>query len=478
MTGAPIDVEAATLRPQQSDYLSEFSNSMWMLEKDRHLRTTGTLCYLLDRVPDRSLVMDRLDRLSRTIPGFRHRLVPPLLHLATPRWVVDPDFDLSYHLRWIAAPEPKTVDTMMEYTRQSTLSGLDMERPPWTITVVEGLEGGRALVIYKFHHTIMDGAGIKQMWSILFDREREPADLGPMPPAPTARAMSRAVLARDELRRAASQIFGLTWGLGRATVLGAPYALRHPVGAIKAVVRNFAALGHIMKPRLHRFSPIMVERRGWWRFAKFDFDDFPAFHRVAKAAGCTINDAVMAGVGTGIALYHEAHGAPIKQIRTVLAINVRRPNDPPFGNHLSAGIIDMPVSTVVTPELMAEYHKIVLQNREDAIQPLANALGTLMGRFGPAVIRPITTHAEVLISTIPPIAGADIVYFCGAEVLELFGFGPTEGTALCVAMMPYRDRFPVCVNADAAAVPDMDLLLDSLKRGFGQVFKLNLAASA
>jgi diacylglycerol O-acyltransferase / wax synthase len=473
MTGAPVDVEAATLRPQQTRYLSEFSNSMWTMEKDRLLRTTATVIYLLDRAPDRSLVMDRLDRVSRIIPGFRHRLMPPPLRLATPCWVVDPDFDLSYHLRWIGAPQPKTLDTVIEYARQTAMSGLDLDRPPWTITTIEDLEGDRAAVVFEFHHTIMDGAGIKQMWSVLFDRERKPRDLGPMPPAPTGGALSRPALARDELQRVAGQIFGLTRDVGRAAVQGAPHALLQPVPAIKTAVRNIEALGHIIEPRLHRYSPIMVERRGWWRVAKFDMDDFPAFHQAATAHGATVGDAILAAVGTGFALYHEAHGAPIERIRTALAINVRRPKDPPFGNRLSSGIFDMPVSTTVTPELMAEYHKLVLQRREAANQPLANALGIALGRVGPAVAGAMMKRVEVLVSHIPGFAGDDILFFCGAEVLQILGFAPTTGAAASVAAgVTYRDKFNVNVNADAAAVPDIDLLLDSLRQGFDQVLKL------
>ena len=45
-------------------------------------------------------------------------------------------FDLSYHLRWIAAPEPKTLDTVVEYARQAAMSGLITTgrcgRSPWS----------------------------------------------------------------------------------------------------------------------------------------------------------------------------------------------------------------------------------------------------------------------------------------------------------------------------------------------------------
>ena len=59
--------------------------------------------------------------------------------LSTPRWLVDPNFDLSYHVRWIAAPGDGSLDGLLEFAGQSAMSGLDQARPLWVLTVVEGL---------------------------------------------------------------------------------------------------------------------------------------------------------------------------------------------------------------------------------------------------------------------------------------------------------------------------------------------------
>ena len=117
---------------------------IWGIEKDPLFRQTITGVFILDRAPDREVLLERLERGSRTLPSFRHRLVEVPLRLSTPRWIVDPNFDLSYHVRWIGAPGDGSLDGVLEFARQSTMSGLDRERPLWTITVVEGLKGGQA----------------------------------------------------------------------------------------------------------------------------------------------------------------------------------------------------------------------------------------------------------------------------------------------------------------------------------------------
>ena len=193
---------------QHADHVSDADAMMLRVERDPQLRSTITAVLVLDGVPDRVVVLERLDRMSRSVPGYRHRLVSPPLGLATPRWVADRDFDLSYHLRWIAAPEPKSLDTVLEYARQSGMSGLDPDRPLWTFTVVEGLDGGQAAVVVKLHHVLTDGVGGIAMLPFLVDAAREPGDLGPMPSLPTDDVMTRRDLAREALGANAERVTG------------------------------------------------------------------------------------------------------------------------------------------------------------------------------------------------------------------------------------------------------------------------------
>ena len=197
--------------------------------------------------------------MSRSVPGCRHRLVSTPLRLATPRWVVDRDFDVSYHLRWIAAPQPKTLDTVLEYARQSAMSGLDRDRPLWSFTVVEGLEGGRAAVVVKLHHVLTDGT-----WYAL----PRPSSTPPARPAtwgrcqrfPTDNLTSYSLLTP---RAGAEEMHeDVPAGRGRTCrVKCSRSGRRHPVSAADTAVRNLRSLGRLMKPPAQSLSPIMVERR-------------------------------------------------------------------------------------------------------------------------------------------------------------------------------------------------------------------------
>ncbi len=55
------------------------------MEKDPLLRSTVVCVLLPEGNPDWERLLERLERVSRVAPGFRHKVVMPPLRLATPR---------------------------------------------------------------------------------------------------------------------------------------------------------------------------------------------------------------------------------------------------------------------------------------------------------------------------------------------------------------------------------------------------------
>src|SRR5947207_10222197 len=165
--------------------MSDADALMWAIEKDPLLRSTITAIAVLDRAPDRERFTERMERASRLIPRLRQRVVASPLVPSPPRWVVDPNFDLHYHLRWVKAPEPGTLRTLLDMASPIAMQGFDRARPLWEFTVVEGLADGQSALIQKLHHSITDGVGAIKIAMYLLDLEREPTeDPGPLPAAP------------------------------------------------------------------------------------------------------------------------------------------------------------------------------------------------------------------------------------------------------------------------------------------------------
>ncbi len=94
---------------------------------------------------------------------FRQKLVRVPLDLDHPYWVEDDDFDLEYHVRHIALPHPGDWRQLCIQAARIYSRPLDMDRPLWEITVIEGLdnvegcEKGSFAMLHKLHHAAIDG---------------------------------------------------------------------------------------------------------------------------------------------------------------------------------------------------------------------------------------------------------------------------------------------------------------------------------
>jgi hypothetical protein len=95
-------------------YMSDSDAFSWYMEADPLLRSTVVSVMVLEAAPDIDRLLDRAERATRMAPGFRHKVVQAPSHLANPRWVVDPDFDLTFHVRRIRVAEPRTIAEVLE----------------------------------------------------------------------------------------------------------------------------------------------------------------------------------------------------------------------------------------------------------------------------------------------------------------------------------------------------------------------------
>lgn len=111
-------------------------------------------------------IEDRM-QLSRTM---RQRLVRVPFDLDFPYWIEDPNFDLEYHVRHVALPKPGDWRQLCIQAARIHARPLDLNRPPWEFTIVEGLDNVRDFpkgcfaFVTKVHHAAIDGmSGIDLM---------------------------------------------------------------------------------------------------------------------------------------------------------------------------------------------------------------------------------------------------------------------------------------------------------------------------
>ncbi|MGZ4802890.1 MAG: wax ester/triacylglycerol synthase domain-containing protein, partial [Acidimicrobiia bacterium] len=172
-------------------HVSEVDAFTMQLERDPLLRSTIVAVALYDRAPDWQILNDRIDRATRLSPTFREKLVASPWRLAPPRWVVDPDFDLSWHLRRVRVRESGGMAAVLTFARNAGMAAFDHDRPLWEFTLLEGLPEGRSALVMKVHHSLTDGIGGMELALQLFDLEVAPQRPGPMPDAPASEAITR-----------------------------------------------------------------------------------------------------------------------------------------------------------------------------------------------------------------------------------------------------------------------------------------------
>ncbi len=436
------------------------------LERDPLLRATIVAVATFDRAPDWDVLVDRIDRATRLVPRFRQKLVTVPWGLAPPRWIVDPDFDLSLHLHRVRVHRGGGMPAVLQLARSAGLTSFDHGRPLWEFTLVEGLPSKRAALIMKLHHALTDGVGGIEIAAHVVDLEREPDTPGPMPPAPVAREHDVVELVTDtigyHLRRAADA--------GDELRRAIPHTLRHgiarPVETVTDGVNTALAIARFVRPVTVTSSPVMTERRPLRDFSSFDvdFDDLSA---AAHRMDATLNDAFLAGIAGGMRRYHERHLALVDHLRVSMPVNVRKAGDAPGGNRVTIERFELPVGITDARRRTERIRAICRSLREDRAIPYASAIAGALNLLPVDVTAGMLKHVDLLASNVP---GFPSQVFMGGAALESFHvFGATLGSAANITLMSYNGTCNIGLSTDSGAVTDPDAFRESMIEGFDEV---------
>ncbi|MEZ5186217.1 MAG: wax ester/triacylglycerol synthase family O-acyltransferase [Candidatus Nanopelagicales bacterium] len=438
----------------------------WYMEEDPLLRSTVVVVLLLDGSPDWEALPERLERSTRQTPGFRHRVVIPPLRLATPRWVVDPDFDLTWHMRRFEAAEPKTLASVLEFARKTGMAGFDRDRPLWEFTLIEGLEDGQSALVMKLHHSLTDGVGGMDIARLLFDTEPDPGDLGPMPEAPQGETLGALDLARDALGHNWSRLYDFSKRRVTSAAGDVAQALRHPRKVVSETLATGQSIAKFVEPVSDTLSPVMTERHLGWHYDVLEFQ-LADFLLAAHAADATHNDAFLSAVTAGLRIYHERHGSEVDELRVTMPVSIRKSDDPIGGNRITLMRFKLPAGIPDPRERMAQTHRRTEAVKHDRSLPFTNAIAGTLNLFPRAYIGGMLKHIDFLASNVPGLPVP--LYLTGARVTHFYGFGPTIGAALNITLMSYCGRCYVSYNIDTGAVPDPDEMMDCMREGFDEV---------
>jgi diacylglycerol O-acyltransferase / wax synthase len=106
-------------------------------------------------------------------PPWNRRLKSLFTKNPLAAWVEDDNIDLEYHVRHAALPWPGGERELGELVGLLQSTPIDLSRPPWECTIIEGLAGHRFAIFIKIHHSLIDGVSGMMLLqrAMSFDRE-------------------------------------------------------------------------------------------------------------------------------------------------------------------------------------------------------------------------------------------------------------------------------------------------------------------
>jgi len=454
--------------------MSDSDAVMWTVEKDPMLRSTITAVVILDQAPDMELLERRMERATRLVPRLRQRVVGNPLSMAPPRWEVDPNFDISYHVRFLRAPGVGSLSDVLQLAEPIAMQGFDRARPLWEYYVVEGLTDGQAAMILKLHHAITDGVGAVKIAMVLYDLERHPDEDLDLPEAPAVNVLNWMQRTRDAFDHERRRQAGIARRLPASLARGAVRAAADRRASATSLAETAASAARLLRPAPTPESTLMTGRS---LSVQFDTLSIPLVETkaAAKAAGGRLNDAFVAGVLGGFRRYHDHHGAPTARLRMTMPINVRNEETEDLaGNAFAPARFLVPLDIDDPLERMARVRDLVQEQRSEPalslIDPVASVVFRMPASLTTALFRSMLKGVDIVTSNVPGVPVP--LFFAGAEVLSQYGFGPMTGAASNITLFSYRDQLHLAINSDPAAVPDRDVLVSCLRDEFDQIRKL------
>ena len=435
---------------------------MWAVERDPILRSTFLNITVLDRPPDMARLVRRIDETIGAFPRMRQRVRSATVPWERPAWIDDASFDLRFHLRHLALPPPGTMRALLDLASLWLEDAFDPVRPLWQLTVVEGLNDGRAALLAKMHHTITDGVGGLRLSSSFLDFD--PDGDSPVRVAVPAGALPDGTGAGGGPSGAGSSPLATAAQLGRrAAGLARPDLLvrqaRGVVDTVASVARQ--SFGSPSGSELWR------DRRSMGRHLDVVDLSLDEARRTAKALGGTVNDYFVTGVTGGAADYHRRLGHPIERLRVAMPVSTRV--DKSFGgNSFAPARVSVPVGEPDPLARFQQVHEVLSEARSERALGMVDALASVILTLPPAVLTPIARQQVASVDLgASNLRGSPVeLYMAGGRVEANYPMGPTAGVAFNATVLSYMDRLDMGLVVDVAAVEDPGLLRSCIEAEF------------
>ncbi|HZU47434.1 MAG TPA: wax ester/triacylglycerol synthase family O-acyltransferase [Mycobacterium sp.] len=442
---------------------------MYRREVNPRTRAAVMGVVLLDTAPGWGRFRDCFDNASRRVLRMRQKVVVPTLPTAAPRWVVDPDFDLDFHVRRVRVSEPGTLREVFDLADVLLQSPLDIARPLWTATLVEGLADGTAAIVFHVGHAIGDGIGSFEIFAQICDLQRDPP-AEPLPPPPTPQHLSPNGLMLEGIKNLPGAVVRAVWRALCGAISTVGRAMLNPASAMAGAVGHARSSVRVMSP-VAEPSPLLRQRSLACRSEALDIR-LSDLQRAAIAGGGSINDVYLAALCGALGRYHEALGAPIDRLPVIVPVSVRTDADAAGGNRLALINLAAPAGTADPVARMREIREQMTRRRAEPARNIGSLFAPLLNLVPARALETVSGagHFDAAASNAPTYDGD--VYVAGGKVLRTYALNSLAGLGMSVVLLSMGAWCTITVRYDRAAVQDGELFTRCLLEGFDEVLAL------
>jgi len=430
--------------------------------------------------PEFADYLDHVRGRLHLVPRYRQKLATPPLESGRPLWIDDPRFNLEYHVRHAALPSPGTEEQLFQLAARIASLPLDRSKPLWESWLVEGLDDDRFALIFKTHHSLVDGVSGVDLATVLLDLAPVPAppptDLEPWQPS---REPSAAELVLGGVRG----VVGTTADL----VTRAIGAARNPASSLGLLRDAVEGLGEVVWAGLNPApeTPLNVEIGPHRRFAvvRHRLDDYK---EVKNALGGTVNDVVLSVVSGTLARWLRARGVRTEglEMRALVPVSVRSQDERgTLGNKLTAMRGPLPVY-ISDPVARLRFVMEAMDGLKESKQAVGAATIARVNNLAPPTILAQASRLNfstrlfnLLVTNIP---GPQLpLYVLGRRLEDLFpvAFLP-RNHALAIAIMTYDGAIDYGLLGDYDALPDIGMIADGIDLALSELLHCAHARSA
>ncbi len=447
-------------QPELNRRLSSLDATFLYLEKKECPLHIGSTSVFEGKISLKDLTKHIEDRLH-LIPRYQQKVVPDPFNIAHPTWEYDEDFDIKNHIIEIKSKKKLTHQDLVRIAGEKMTDLMDRNKPLWELFVINNLEDGKAAMIAKVHHCMVDGISGVDLIKIMFDISPEGT---PVPPKPEQQPRPPKL---DSTRQFFDSLLGsMEEGMNRfmemqAGMLYLTSSLVNPKTAEK--------LPHIagVLPAVTTPAPLLPfngtcsgERKLAW--SEFSFTDA---RLIKNVLGGSVNDVVLTVLSEAVSRYAKLHKVDVNEriVRFMVPVSLRQKEKRgSLGNLISILPVEIPLDIDDLPIRFKHVNQKTALMKETKLAEGFLTVGAMYSMM-PAPLQSVIGQLADL--PFPPfnmvatnVPGPQIpLYLVGQKMLKHYPYVPVGyGLGLGCAIFSYNKDLYFGLSSDAQAMSDVE----------------------